>query len=106
MFGEVVEGMDVVFAIEADDPIDSVRIVRVGDSAEAFRPDTDSFRRLAAEVRQRVRAEETERRLREDEFVRENWPGLETMAGELLTTVLKSFSLMDFKSSLVCSKAS
>ena len=43
VFGKVVDGMDVVNAITQGDRIDTVEIVRVGEEAEAFQVDKDSF---------------------------------------------------------------
>ncbi len=53
VFGDVVEGMEVVRAVEQGDVIEKIRIERVGAEAEAFRPDTESFERSveAAEIR-------------------------------------------------------
>jgi len=58
VFGEVYHGMDVVRSIAPDDPIETVRIVRVGREAGEFRPTTETARRLRREAWQRVRAEE------------------------------------------------
>jgi cyclophilin family peptidyl-prolyl cis-trans isomerase/FKBP-type peptidyl-prolyl cis-trans isomerase len=58
VFGEVYEGMDVVRSIAPDDPIETVRIVRVGSEAGDFRPTTESFRAMRREVWQRVRAQD------------------------------------------------
>lgn len=49
VFGKVVVGQDVVDAIKQGDKMDSVRIVRVGPEAEAFRPDQAEFDRLQKE---------------------------------------------------------
>jgi len=74
LFGEVVRGMEVVDAIVRDDAIDSVRIVRVGERAAAFRPTTASWQELVDAVRERVTAQEERRRIAEAEHVRRNWP--------------------------------
>ncbi len=74
VFGEVVEGMDVVYAIEAGDAIETVRIARVGIAAEAFRPTTEVFRRLAGAVWERVLDEEAARAVAEDAYVAQQWP--------------------------------
>ncbi len=51
VFGRVVEGQDVVDAIRRDDVLEKVKILRVGDDAEAFQTDQESFDRLVAENR-------------------------------------------------------
>jgi peptidylprolyl isomerase len=67
VFGEVVDGMDVVMKIVQGDSIESIRIIRTGAKAEAFRPTTESFRAMkkaaddaAAEHEKRKMAAEEE----------------------------------------------
>lgn len=74
VFGEVYEGMDVVRSITPGDPIERVNIVRVGGEAGAFRPDTESFRALRREVRERVLAEEEARLQEKLTFMEASWP--------------------------------
>ncbi len=82
VFGEVYEGMDVVRAIVPGDPIETVRIVRVGEEAGAFRPTTESFRRMRREVRTRVLAEEEARLAGDQAFLKASWPdAIATEAG-------------------------
>jgi cyclophilin family peptidyl-prolyl cis-trans isomerase len=47
VFGHVVEGQDVVNKIQKGDKIDSVKIVRVGDKAKAFKGDQADFEKLS-----------------------------------------------------------
>ncbi len=75
VFGSVVAGMDAVMAIVQDDLVETVRIVRVGRKARAFRPTTASFKALVEEAKARVVEADAERMAREDEYVRTNWPG-------------------------------
>jgi peptidylprolyl isomerase len=75
VFGSVVEGLDVVESIVQDDDVETVRIVRVGKKARAFRPTTASFKALVEEANARVVKADAERKAREDEYVRTNWPG-------------------------------
>lgn len=74
VFGEVVEGMDVVNQIVKDDPIESVRIVRVGDEAKAFRPDGASFEKLVSAVQQDAKKREAAKRKAEEDYVQAQWP--------------------------------
>jgi len=75
VFGEVVEGMDVVNAIIQDDVIHNVKIVRCGEGAKRFRADTETFYNLMGRVQKRMQAQEKEKMAREsataEEFVME-----------------------------------
>lgn len=88
VWGEVVEGMDVVRSIEVDDVIDSVRIERVGDEAEGFRADTDAFRRLLAVAEERRSEHEARRPVAFREWIHQNWPDAEGPEGGVLAQVL------------------
>jgi FKBP-type peptidyl-prolyl cis-trans isomerase len=46
VFGKVISGLDIVNSIAQGDKIDTLKILRVGDDAEAFKTDTDSFNAL------------------------------------------------------------
>ena len=48
VFGHVVEGQEVVNAIQKGDVITRVEIIRVGDKAKAFKADQESFDALLA----------------------------------------------------------
>jgi len=74
VFGEVYEGMEVVREIAPGDPIETVRIVRVGAEAGNFRPTAQSFRQMRREVRARVQAEEEARLAGDLAFLEASWP--------------------------------
>ena len=78
VFGEVYEGMDVVRSIVPDDPIEAVRIVRVGSEAGAFRPNNESFRQMRREVWRRVRAEEEAQLAADQALLEALYPHAET----------------------------
>jgi peptidylprolyl isomerase len=69
VFGHVVQGMDVVLKIVQGDEIKSVKIVRVGKAAEAFRPTTESFMKMVEAAKQRVKKDDAERKHAEDELI-------------------------------------
>ncbi len=68
VFGHVVEGMDVVFKIVQGDEIKSVKIVRVGKAAEAFRPTTESFMKMVEAAKERVKKDDAQRKQAEDQL--------------------------------------
>lgn len=47
VFGRVVSGLDVVKKIEVGDKMETVKIVRVGEKAKAFKADEEAFQKLA-----------------------------------------------------------
>jgi peptidylprolyl isomerase len=93
VFGNVVEGMDVVFSIVRDDVIDSVRIVRVGERASAFHPDTESFRVMVQAAEARVAEQAVLKREAEEAWIRENYPELATPRDSVRSAVLSPGSL-------------
>jgi len=74
VFGRVVEGMDVVKAIVQGDIIKSVEIVRQGPLANAFRPDTASFRRMVEAAKVRQAEADILKQKQEDRIIKANWP--------------------------------
>ncbi len=88
VFGEVVEGMEVVFSIERNDVIDSVRIVRVGREARDYQPDTESFQALARAAEARVADQERLKAQAEAAWLLENHPGLAEPRDSVRSAVL------------------
>jgi len=68
VFGEVVEGMDVVMRIVQGDVVESVRILRVGAKAQAFRPTTESWKAQRDAAVQRVAGHVEKKRVAEREW--------------------------------------
>jgi cyclophilin family peptidyl-prolyl cis-trans isomerase len=85
VFGDVVEGMDVVMRIMQGDVVESVRILRVGARAQAFRPTTESFHALLRAAEQRVAEHAEKKRLAEQEWIARNYPRAVGPAGGVLT---------------------
>jgi cyclophilin family peptidyl-prolyl cis-trans isomerase len=74
IFGEVVEGMSVVTAIQQGDRINEVRILRSGDAAAGYTATTERFRELIQAVADERDA--TRRRVQQDELaaLRDRYP--------------------------------
>ncbi len=85
VFGDVVEGLDVVLRIARGDELESVRILRVGAKAQAFHPTTESFRALVREAEQRVAEHAEKKRLAEQDWIAHNYPKAAGPAGGVLT---------------------
>jgi peptidylprolyl isomerase len=88
VFGEVVEGLDVVMRIVQGDAMESVRIVRVGAKAQAFHPTTETFQAQVQAAKQRVIEHVEKKRLAEGEWVARNYPKATGPAGGVLTEQL------------------
>lgn len=76
LFGEVVDGMDVVNKIVQGDTTNSITIVRVGPEAEKFVVNNDTFKDLLDKQWGKVNFEKEARKSREEKFIADNYPGL------------------------------
>jgi cyclophilin family peptidyl-prolyl cis-trans isomerase len=74
VFGEVVQGMDVVMKIAQGDVVESLRIVRVGAKAQAFHPTTESFKAMVSAAEERVKENVEKKRVAEQEWVAAHYP--------------------------------
>jgi peptidylprolyl isomerase len=90
VFGEVVEGMDVVMRIVQGDVVESVRILRVGAQAQAFHPTTESFQALVRAAEERVKRNAELKPLAEREWIARNYPGATGPEGGVLTQVVSA----------------
>ena len=75
VFGEVVEGLDVVLKIAQGDTVESIRILRVGAKAEAFHPTTASFRAMVKTAEAAVAEQEKRKKAAEEEWLARYYPG-------------------------------
>jgi peptidylprolyl isomerase len=89
VFGQVIEGMDVVMSIIQDDEVRTVKIVRVGKKARAFKPTTASFKAMADAARVRVVKDDAAKKAREAELVKTEWPSAVDAGNGVKYVVLK-----------------
>ena len=75
VFGYVVSGQDVVDAVRQGDVIRTVRILRVGPAAEAFRVDQGTFDEFRAGLAAQSARTAAAARAEADAEVRRRWPG-------------------------------
>ncbi|OQY28018.1 MAG: peptidylprolyl isomerase [Candidatus Cloacimonetes bacterium 4572_55] len=79
VFGEVVTGIDVVNAIQKDDVMDSVRIIRVGSAAEKFVSDQAAF---DAYIKSPAKDDAKKQSADDVEIITKKWPNaIETPSG-------------------------
>ena len=88
LFGEVIDGMDVVNNIVQGDTTLSVTIVRAGPEAENFIVNDDTFKQLVDKQWRRVNNEKDMRKSLEEKFISENYPGLTALPDGLRYKVL------------------
>jgi len=88
VFGDTVEGLDVVKRVERGDVIDSIRIVRVGAKAQAFHPTTESFQAMVKAAKERVAEHVEKKKTAEREWLASNCPRAAGPEGGVLTEEL------------------
>lgn len=79
VFGHVVKGLEVAPAITQDDLIITVKIVRVGKAASAFRPTTASFKTMVEAMKVTVAAKEAKKRTDDEAYIQRTWPDAKPM---------------------------
>jgi cyclophilin family peptidyl-prolyl cis-trans isomerase len=85
VFGEVVEGLDVVMRIVQGDSVERVRILRIGMKAEGFHPTTESFQAMVRAAQQRVAEHVEKKKSAEREWVAAHHPKASGQGGGVLT---------------------
>ena len=88
VFGDTVEGLDVVKRIEKGDAIQTIRIVRVGAKAQAFHPTTESFQAMVKAAKARVAEHIEKKKLAEREWIATNYPKATGPEGGVLTETI------------------
>ncbi|MCK9192191.1 MAG: peptidylprolyl isomerase, partial [Sphaerochaetaceae bacterium] len=82
IFGHVVEGMDVVNSIAQGDKIKTVKIIRVGEEAEAFKVTKESFQEYVDNASKASRAKKEKEMAGVIEAVKKAYPdAIETKSG-------------------------
>jgi carboxypeptidase Q len=88
LFGEVVDGMDVVNKIAQGDTTFSITIVRAGAEAEKFIVNDNTFRELVDKQWRKVNYEKQIRTDSDEKFVVDNYPGLKLLPNGVRYKVL------------------
>jgi carboxypeptidase Q len=78
LFGEVVEGMDVVNKIVQGDTTYTITIVRAGEEPEKFIVNDEVFQRLVDRQWRKVKYEMDMKKAKDEKFIVENYPDLTT----------------------------
>ncbi len=92
VFGHVVQGLDVVFSIAQGDEIRTVKIVRVGKEAEAFKPTTASFMAMVDVAKARTKVADAKKQAEEERLIRKGWPKAIALDNGVKSVVLREGS--------------
>ncbi|MFC1553731.1 peptidylprolyl isomerase [candidate division KSB1 bacterium] len=92
VFGNVIEGIEVVFSVVQDDYVDSVKIVRIGSKAESFKPVTETFNQMIETAKETVRIAEENKKKEEAAIIAENWPEAVTLDNGMKYIILNEGS--------------
>ena len=90
VFGSVVKGMDVVNAIVQGDTIEMVKIERIGDEANEFIANEDSFNALVLKANEAIIAQQELRLQNFESYVVSNFPGAIQDELGYFTTITKN----------------
>ncbi|HKM07990.1 MAG TPA: peptidylprolyl isomerase [Sphaerochaeta sp.] len=74
IFGEVLEGQDIVNAIEQGDKLSSVEIIRKGSAAEAFHVSRETFTKFVAESEKKSKSKDAEKHAKVEQELKNRWP--------------------------------
>ena len=74
IFGEVLEGQDIVDAIAQGDKLTSVEIVRKGSEAEAFNVSRETFTTLVAGAEEKAKNRNAEKSAKLEQELKNRWP--------------------------------
>ncbi|TFG85240.1 MAG: peptidylprolyl isomerase [Spirochaetales bacterium] len=92
VFGRVVQGMDIVTEIQKGDFIKSIRILRIGDEAKAFRSDQAAWNALYAPAMEAIKNRKIAERAALIRQITDRWPDLEARPDGMLQKILKDGS--------------
>jgi len=90
VFGLVAEGMSVVNSIEQGDIIESISIKRIGDQANEFIADEESFREQIEIVNAILKAKQELRQKEFENYVTTSYPGIKKSNLGFFTTITQS----------------
>jgi cyclophilin family peptidyl-prolyl cis-trans isomerase len=92
LFGEVVDGMDVVNKINQGDTTLSVTVIRAGSDAEKFIVNDSTFKIFIDRQWRKVNSEKELRKAADEKFIADNYPGLTALSNGIRYKIIESGS--------------
>ncbi|MCL4549626.1 MAG: peptidylprolyl isomerase [Bacteroidetes bacterium] len=92
LFGQVTDGMDVVYKIIQGDTIKSVTITRIGKEATDFKVTDESFRKMVEDAKAKLKIDEEKKSNEETKFIKKNWPKAVTLPDGVKYVITKEGS--------------
>jgi carboxypeptidase Q len=92
LFGEVVDGMDVVNKIAMGDTTHSITIIRAGADAEKFIVNDQTFKLMLDKQWKKVNYEMESKKYEDEKFITSNYPGLTSLPDGLRYKILANGS--------------
>ena len=89
VFGKVASGQDVVNKIEKDDVMKTVRILRIGKDAKAFRVDEKTFKKLEGVLNESIVKKQKEEAEKHAALINEKWPNATKTSSGLMYVITK-----------------
>jgi peptidyl-prolyl cis-trans isomerase A (cyclophilin A) len=89
IFGQVVKGQEVVNAVKEGDKIKSIRIIRIGAAAKAFKSNQKAFDALKKQVDDKEAEKVKEQKVKDLAAIGQKWPNLTNGQNGLLYSILK-----------------
>ena len=74
VFGHVVQGQDIVNKIAGGDTLKTVKIIRVGEKAKAFKADQASFEQLLTKGQAKQQQNSINKKDKSEEIIQSKWP--------------------------------
>jgi len=92
VFGRVIDGQMIVNSIKQGDKINSIKILRIGKKAEAFKNDQQAFTSLVKTSNERADKKKSDFSAKNREYIAKNWPDAKKTDSGLMYIVEKAGS--------------
>ncbi len=89
VFGKVVSGQEVVQDIRQNDLIKTIRILRIGEKAEKFKTNQETFAQLASRLKKAQTQKQDKIREQEADLIKSKWPTTQKTSSGLMYVVEK-----------------